>query len=210
MLANVFEIGATQVREHHDPARRVTAVEINDPIPEHSRRHRTDQLLAHPGLPGQLRQSSESSTSRTCSHYLQRPGEINLQVLLRPVHFVPDTRTARRSSCGSSSRCTCTWPSWSMSSAASRASSPSKISSRRSSAKSRDEHDTEVETVRELGPNLYSIAGNLPVKDFNRLFDEQDPRIEGLHDRRRIPRDADRTAAAGRRDGALQEPDLFD
>jgi CBS domain containing-hemolysin-like protein len=35
----------------------------------------------------------------------------------------------------------------------------------------RDEHDTETESVREMGPNLYSVAGNLPIKDFNRVFD---------------------------------------
>jgi len=41
-----------------------------------------------------------------------------------------------------------------------------------------DEHDTEPESVRELGSNLYSIAGNLTVKDFNRLFDEQVPEAQ--------------------------------
>ena len=30
----------------------------------------------------------------------------------------------------------------------------------------RDEHDTEAETVRELGPSLYSIAGNLASYNF--------------------------------------------
>ena len=39
----------------------------------------------------------------------------------------------------------------------------------------RDEHDTEIEDIRELGPNLYSVAGKLPVKDFNRFFDEKIP-----------------------------------
>ena len=39
----------------------------------------------------------------------------------------------------------------------------------------RDEHDTEIEAIREAGPNLYTIAGSLPVKDFNRFFDEKIP-----------------------------------
>jgi CBS domain containing-hemolysin-like protein len=39
----------------------------------------------------------------------------------------------------------------------------------------RDEHDTEIEDIRELGPNLYSVAGKLPAKDFNRFFDEKIP-----------------------------------
>jgi magnesium and cobalt transporter len=39
----------------------------------------------------------------------------------------------------------------------------------------RDEHDTEIESIRSLGGDLYSVAGNLPVKDFNRFFDAQIP-----------------------------------
>jgi putative hemolysin len=34
----------------------------------------------------------------------------------------------------------------------------------------RDEHDTEAEPIHELGPNIYSVAGNLPVRDFNRFL----------------------------------------
>ncbi|MEJ2110730.1 MAG: hemolysin family protein [Acidobacteriota bacterium] len=39
----------------------------------------------------------------------------------------------------------------------------------------RDEHDTEMDSVLELGTGLYSIEGNLPVKDFNRFFDNSIP-----------------------------------
>jgi len=39
----------------------------------------------------------------------------------------------------------------------------------------RDEHDTEMEAIRSLGPDLYSVAGNLPVKDFNRFFTSKIP-----------------------------------
>lgn len=39
----------------------------------------------------------------------------------------------------------------------------------------RDEHDAESETVRKLEPGLYSIAGNLPVRDFNRYFNNRIP-----------------------------------
>ena len=39
----------------------------------------------------------------------------------------------------------------------------------------RDEHDTEIDSVLELGPNLYSIEGNLPVRDFNRFFENKIP-----------------------------------
>ena len=39
----------------------------------------------------------------------------------------------------------------------------------------RDEHDTEMEEVRELGPNLFSVAGKVPVRDFNRFFNEKIP-----------------------------------
>jgi putative hemolysin len=39
----------------------------------------------------------------------------------------------------------------------------------------RDEHDTETEPVHEISPGLYSVAGNLPVRDFNRVFDVKIP-----------------------------------
>jgi CBS domain containing-hemolysin-like protein len=39
----------------------------------------------------------------------------------------------------------------------------------------RDEHDTETEAVRKLGSDIYSVAGNLPIRDFNRYFNEKIP-----------------------------------
>ena len=74
----------------------------------------------------------------------------------------------------------------------------------------RDEHDTEIEDIRELGPNLYSVAGKLPVKDFNRFFDEKIPEapeyttLAGLH------RSSDRTPPVGGRDRSVSEPDFHD
>jgi putative hemolysin len=38
-----------------------------------------------------------------------------------------------------------------------------------------DEHDSEANSVRSLGANVYSIAGNLPVRDFNRSFSDKIP-----------------------------------
>jgi putative hemolysin len=39
----------------------------------------------------------------------------------------------------------------------------------------RDEHDVEAESVRKTGPDTYSIAGNLPTRDFNRSFSDKIP-----------------------------------
>ena len=39
----------------------------------------------------------------------------------------------------------------------------------------RDEYDTESELVRKTGVDTYSIAGNLPIRDFNRSFSDKIP-----------------------------------
>jgi putative hemolysin len=39
----------------------------------------------------------------------------------------------------------------------------------------RDEHDVEPDSIHELGPGLFSVAGNLPVRDFNRAFQAKVP-----------------------------------
>jgi putative hemolysin len=43
----------------------------------------------------------------------------------------------------------------------------------------RDEHDTEIDAVRELSPDRYSVEGSLTVKDFNRFFDNKIPEAPG-------------------------------
>jgi putative hemolysin len=174
MLHNIFEIGATQIRGVMIPRVEVTAVDIEDSI---------DKILDvvkktnYSRIPV-YRRNFDNPVGilyvKDLLQYVQGSEDINLQVLLRPVHFVPD-------------------------------SAPLDVVLRQMQSmhlhmaivvdefggvegivtledlleeivgEIRDEHDTETESVRELGPNLYSVAGHLPAKDFNRFFEEKIP-----------------------------------
>ncbi len=174
MLANIFAIGATQVRGIMIPRIDVTAVEIGEPLPNILSVVSKSNYSRIPVYRGNFENIVGILNVKDLLQHLQRPGDINLQVLLRPVHFVPDT-------------------------------APIEIVLRQLQSmhlhmaivvdefggvegivtledlleeivgEIRDEHDTEIESVRELGPNVFSIAGNLPVKDFNRMFTHKLP-----------------------------------
>jgi len=174
MLHNVFKIGTLRVREIMLPRGDVTAFDINDSVSEllttitrtnYSRipifRDNFDNLLGILNVKDLL-------------PYISRSGDINLKLLLRPIHYVPDT-------------------------------APLEVVLRQMQSmhlhiaavvdefggvegivtledvleeivgEIRDEHDTEMDAVHQLGPNLFSIAGNLPVKDFNRAFESAVP-----------------------------------
>jgi putative hemolysin len=174
MLQNVFQIGDTQVQGIMIPRVEVTAIEIDDPIAEilsvvgktrYSRipvyRKNFDNLVGILYVKDLLQ-------------YLEKPSEINLQVLLRPVHFVPDTariETVLRQFQSMHIH---------MAAVVDEFGGVEGIVTLEDLLEEivgeiRDEHDTEVDQVRELGPNLYSVAGSLPVKDFNRLLGAKVP-----------------------------------
>jgi putative hemolysin len=174
MLYNVFEIGATQVREIMIPRVKVTAVDIDGPLSEilaaaarttYSRipvyRENFDNLIGILHVKDLLQ-------------YIQRPGEINLQYLLRPVHYVPDTARLDLVLRQFQSM------HLHMAGVVDEFGGVEGIVTLEDLLEEivgeiRDEHDTDAEAVRELGPNLYSIAGSLPVRDFNRSFDVKIP-----------------------------------
>lgn len=174
MLYNVFEIGATQVREIMIPRVEVTAIEIDAPVSEILSTVAKTSYSRIPVYRENLDNLLGILHAKDLLQYLQRPGEINLQFLLRPVHYVPDTArldiVLRQ------------FQSMHLHIAG--------VVDEFGGVKGivtledlleeivgeiRDEHDTEAETVRELGPNLYSIAGSLPVRDFNRFFEVKIP-----------------------------------
>jgi putative hemolysin len=175
MLHNVFQIGATQVREIMIPRVEVTALEINASTQEifsaiartsYSRipvyRENFDNLLGILYVKDLLQ-------------YIQRPGEIDLQPLLKPVHYVPDT--ARLDGVLRQFQSMHLH----MAGVVDEFGGVEGIVTLEDLLEEivgdiRDEHDTtETEPVRELGPNLYSLAGTLPVRDFNRFFDVKLP-----------------------------------
>jgi putative hemolysin len=174
MLANIFAIGATQVRGVMIPRIEVTAVEISEPLASILAVVSKTNYSRIPIYRDNFENIVGILNVKDLLQHMQRPGDVNLQVLLRPVHFVPDT-------------------------------APIDIVLRQLQSmhlhmaivvdefggvegivtledlleeivgEIRDEHDTEIESVRELGPNVFSIAGNLPVKDFNRMFTHKLP-----------------------------------
>lgn len=174
MLANVFEIGATRVRSVMIPRMEVTAVEVDAPVREildlvqktnYSRipvyRQNFDNILGILNVKDLLQK-------------LGGDGEINLKVMLRPAHFVPDMATLEAVLHQMQSM------HLHMAIVVDEFGGVEGIVTLEDLLEEivgeiRDEHDMETESVRELGPNLYSVAGSLPVKDFNRMFDVEIP-----------------------------------
>lgn len=174
MLHNIFQIGDTRVREIMIPRTEVTAVEIHDSLSEILEVVRKTDYSRIPVYRDSFDNILGILYVKDLLHHLRRPGEINLQALLRPVHFVPDSAPLE--------------------------SVLRQLQSMRLHmavvvdefggvegivtledlleeivGEIRDEHDTEVESIIALGPEHYSVAGNLPVKDFNRFFESKIP-----------------------------------
>lgn len=174
MLYNVFEIGATQVREIMIPRVEVTAIEIEAPVSEILA---TIAKTSYSRIPV-YRESFDNLLgilhTKDLLQYIQRPGEINLQFLLRPVHYVPDTArldvVLRQFQSMHLHIAGVVDEFGGVEGIVTLEDLLEEIV-----GEIRDEHDTEAEAVRELGPNLYSIAGSLPVRDFNRFFEVKIP-----------------------------------
>ncbi len=169
MLANIFAIGATQVRAVMIPRIEVTAIEISEPISDILSVVSRTNYSRIPVYRGDFENIVGILYVKDLLQHLQRPGEINLQVLLRPVHFIPDTAHIEAVLHQLQSM------HLHMAVVVDEFGGVEGIVTLEDVLEEivgeiRDEHDTEVESVRELSPNLFSIAGNLPVKDFNRLF----------------------------------------
>ncbi|MBN1570297.1 MAG: HlyC/CorC family transporter [Acidobacteria bacterium] len=174
LLHNIFEIGATQIREVMIPRVEVTAVEINDDIQKildvvnktnYSRIPVYRQIFDNPiGI----------LNVKDLLQYIHKNEEINLKTLLRPAHFVPDTApldfVLRRMQSMHLHMAIVVDEFGGIEGIVTLEDLLEEIV-----GEIRDEHDTEIEDIRELGPNLYSVAGKLPVKDFNRFFDEKLP-----------------------------------
>ena len=169
MLHKVFEISDTRVREIMIPRTDVTAIDINDPIAEILTLFRKTNYSRIPVYRGSFDDVIGILYVKDLLQYMQHPGDINLQVLLRPAHFVPDS--ARLEQVLRQMRSMHLH----MVIAVDEFGGVDGIVTLEDLLEEivgeiRDEHDTETEPVHELAPGLYSIAGNLPVRDFNRMF----------------------------------------
>jgi putative hemolysin len=174
MLHNVFEMGTTQVREVMIPRTEVTAVEIQDPISEILSVIRKTNFSRIPVY----RESFDNVLGilyvKDLIQHVQRHGDISLRVLLRPAQFIPDTALLEAVLRQLQSM------HLHMAVVVDEFGGVEGIVTLEDILEEivgeiRDEHDVETESIRELGPNLYSVAGNLPVKDFNRVFHTRIP-----------------------------------
>ncbi len=175
MLHNVFEIGATQVRQIMIPRVEVTALEIDASVPEILA---TVARTSYSRIPV-FRENFDNLVGvlyvKDLLQYIERPGEIDLQVLLRPVHYVPDA--ARLDAVLRQFQSMHLH----LAGVVDEFGGVEGIVTLEDLLEEivgeiRDEHDTtEVEPVRELGPNLFSLSGSLPVREFNRRFADKIP-----------------------------------
>jgi putative hemolysin len=174
MLHNIFEIGATQIREIMIPRVEVTAVEMSDDISKILEVVRKTNYSRIPVYRDNFDNPVGILYVKDLLQYLQRPGDINLQVLLRPVHFVPDSARLdvilRQLQSMHLHMAVVVDEYGGVEGIVTLEDVLEEIV-----GEIRDEHDTEIESVREVGPNLFSIAGNLPIRDFNRVFNEKIP-----------------------------------
>jgi putative hemolysin len=174
MLHNVFEIGATQIREIMIPRIEVTAVEIGDPMPKILEVINKTNYSRIPVYRGNFDNPIGILYVKDLLQHFPKSEGINLQVLLRTVHFVPDTArldiVLRQLQTMHLHMAVVVDEYGGVEGIVTLEDLLEEIV-----GEIRDEHDTEIDAVRELSPNLYSIAGNLPVRDFNRVFAEKIP-----------------------------------
>ncbi len=174
MLRNVFDMGATQVRGVMIPRTEVTAVDIDDPLEEIIALIGKTNYSRIPVYRGSFDNIQGILYVKDMLQFLRDPDSIRLQVLLRPVQFIPDTANAESVLKQLQSM------HLHMAVVVDEFGGVEGIVTLEDLLEEivgeiRDEHDVEVEAVRPLGHELFSVAGNLPVRDFNRMFNSPIP-----------------------------------
>jgi putative hemolysin len=174
MLHNIFEIGATKIREVMIPRGEVTAIGMDDDTAKILEVVNSTNYSRIPVYRHNFDNPVGILYVKDLLQHIQKSEEINLQKLLRPVHFIPDSArldaVLRQLKSMHLHMAVVVDEFGGIEGIVTLEDLLEEIV-----GEIRDEHDTEIEAVRELGPNLYSLAGNLPVRDFNRLFEEKMP-----------------------------------
>ncbi len=174
MLHNIFEIGDAQIREIMIPRGEVTAVDIDDDMSEILEVVKRANYSRIPVYRKNFDNPVGLLYVKDLLQYIRRSEDINLHALLHPVHFVPESArldvVLRQLQSMHLHMAVVVDEFGGVEGIVTLEDLLEEIV-----GEIRDEHDTEIESIRELAPNLYSVAGNLPVRDFNRFFDEKIP-----------------------------------
>jgi putative hemolysin len=169
MLSNVLKIGAMQVREVMIPRIEVTAVDIEDPLPDILAVIRKTSYSRIPVYRKNLDNLVGILYVKDLLQFLQNAADIDIEGLLRPVHYVPDSAPIesvfRQMQSVHLHMAVVVDEFGGVEGVVTLEDILEEIV-----GEIRDEHDTESEAVHEIAPDLYAIAGSLPVKDFNRRF----------------------------------------
>jgi putative hemolysin len=177
MLHKIFEIGDAQIREIMIPRGDVTAVDIDDDMADILEVVKKTNYSRIPVYRKNFDNPVGLLYVKDMLQYIQRSESINFHALLHPVHFVPDSArldvVLRQLQSMHLHMAVVVDEFGGVEGIVTLEDLLEEIV-----GEIRDEHDTEIESIRELAPNLYSVAGNLPVRDFNRFFDEKIPEAQ--------------------------------
>lgn len=175
MLHNVFEIDTKQIREVMIPRGEVTAIDIDDDLAEILDVVSKTNYSRIPVYRKDFDNPLGILHVKDLLQYLPREdADINIYALLRPSHFVPDSArldvVLRRLQAMRLHLAIVVDEFGGVAGIVTLEDLLEEIV-----GEIRDEYDVESESVRKIDPDTYSIAGNLPIRDFNRTFSDKIP-----------------------------------
>jgi len=175
MLHKIFEIDTTRIREVMIPRGEVTAIDIDDDLEDILRVVNETNYSRVPVYRKNFDSPLGILHVKDLLQYLRKKdADINIHALLRPIHFVPDSArldvVLRRFQAMRLHMAVVVDEFGGVEGIVTLEDLLEEIV-----GDIRDEYDTESESVRKIGPDVYSIAGNLPIRDFNRFFSDRIP-----------------------------------
>ncbi len=174
MLHNVFQIGETHAREIMIPRVEVTAIEIDSGAEQILATIKQSNYSRIPVYREDLDHIAGVLYVKDLIQRIEKPADIKLEALLRPLHHVPETAkidvVLRQMQSMHQHMAIVLDEFGSMVGILTLEDLLEEIV-----GEIRDEHDAEANLIQELGPNLFSAAGSLAIKDFNRLFENKLP-----------------------------------